>query len=295
MKVSLIVGTTGRRCEQIGRLLESIAGQTHRDIEVVIVIQGSHEIDEVVGPFRSSVDVRVERIQRYGLSHARNVGSRIACGEILAFPDDDCFYGVDTVGAAVQRLVGCNRDVVVGSIHDPCSLAPFFRYPGECISMKRRQLWLAPSIAIFIRAHSFERVRGFDEDFGLGACYPSAEETDLLVRVAACSPVGSVVFDPMIRVYHRKQGKCKSDLFYERRERAYGMNRGWGALIRKHLRRDYVYWLGMLWVLLARRFSGMVYHGILKGDSHALRYYAGSCRALITGFMGYRPADGRRV
>ena len=94
--VSLIVGTVDRVME-VDRLLTSLDGQIYKEFEVVVVDQNQ---DERLAPlFEGHPGLAIKHLRSQpGISRARNIGLAAAKGEIVAIPDDDCWYP--------QRLLG---------------------------------------------------------------------------------------------------------------------------------------------------------------------------------------------
>lgn len=261
--------------------------QSHRNIEIVFVAQGDEQIDAVIKPFESTLNIRAVRIEKFGISRARNVGAELITGDIVAFPDDDCLYKSDTVQNVVEYFNRDNCDVLIGAVYDPVSLEPFSRYPATKIKMTVRKLWgLAPSISIFLNTEIFRKICGFDENFGFGGKYESAEETDLLFRIMESFPNTHLLLDPTIEIYHKKQNRS-SKPFSERTDRAFKMNRGQGALVRKHLKYNALYWITKLASLIVRKFFGLLYYGVLRFDAKAIIYYGRSCYGLLIGFVDY--------
>lgn len=287
MKVSLLIGTTGERKKQINQLLTSLAKQSYRDIEVIFVLQGTEQITDIIEPFKSSLDIKVKLTDRFGLSRARNIAAAIAEGDIVAFPDDDCLYESDTVERVVKYFQDDTTDVVVGAIYDPHSSQGFFRYPQRTRLMRIPDLWLAPSISIFLRKSIFEHVEGFDEAFGLGGKYRSGNETDLLFRIVENSPGSTFRIDPQIRVYHEIQ-KHNNHFFANRAARAFEIATGRGALVRKHLRYKPFYWMSKWMSFIIRVFGGFLIYGFLRLDTKAMKYYLRSVAGLFIGFSSYK-------
>src|ERR1700691_3952624 len=109
-RFSLIVGTKDRT-EEFARLLKSLAEQTMRDFELIVVDQNPDDrlcnlLDEWTSQIgdQGCPDDRCIRLLHLrctqgppGVSRARNVGITHSSGEILAFPDDDCWYHKDTL------------------------------------------------------------------------------------------------------------------------------------------------------------------------------------------------------
>jgi GT2 family glycosyltransferase len=287
MKVSLLIGTTGKRKKGINDFLMALTKQLYRDIEVIFVLQGSEQIIDIVELYKSSVDIKVKMTDRLGLSRARNIAAAIAEGDIVAFPDDDCLYESDTIERVVKYFQNDGTDVVVGAVYDPHSSQGFFRYPQSTRSMRIPDLWLAPSISIFLRKAIFEYVEGFDEAFGLGGEYRSGNETDLLFRIAENTPNSTFIMDPKIRVYHKVR-KHNNELFTKCTARAYEIARARGALVKKHLTYKPFYWIGKLMNFIIRAIGGFLIHGALRLDSKAMKYYLRSVAGLFIGFLSYK-------
>jgi glycosyltransferase involved in cell wall biosynthesis len=287
MKVSLLIGTTGARKEQINKLLTSLTEQSYRDIEVMFVLQGTEQIADIIEPFKSGIDIKVKLTDRFGLSRARNIAAAIAEGDIVAFPDDDCFYESDTIERVVKYFQDDSADVVVGAIYATDSSQAFFRYPRRTRLMRIPDLWLAPSISIFLRKAIFEQVKGFDEAFGLGGEYKSGNETDLLFRIAENLPGSTFRIDPQIRVYHEIQ-KHDNQLFATLAARAFEIATARGALVRKHLKYRPFYWMSRWVSFIISAFGGFLIYGFLRLDNKAMKYYLRSAAGLFIGFSSYK-------
>ncbi|MQY07521.1 bifunctional glycosyltransferase/CDP-glycerol:glycerophosphate glycerophosphotransferase [Actinomadura macrotermitis] len=77
--------------EYLRECLESLAGQTLRDLEVVVVDDGSLDGSATIAKDFAARDDRFRLVQQpnQGLGGARNTGVQHACGEYLAFVDSD--------------------------------------------------------------------------------------------------------------------------------------------------------------------------------------------------------------
>ena len=106
--ISLIVGSLGRE-QELRRLLGSLERQTYRDFEVVLVDQtGTEALVPAVADFPR---VKVRRLTAQpGLSRARNLGLSLAQGEIVGFPDDDCWYPPDLLAEVMERFTAPGVD-----------------------------------------------------------------------------------------------------------------------------------------------------------------------------------------
>lgn len=87
--VSVVIPTRGRP-ELLARALRSALAQTHRDLEIVVVVDGPDP--ETAALLRSMNEERIRMIENptpLGGAAARNVGIREANGEWIALLDDD--------------------------------------------------------------------------------------------------------------------------------------------------------------------------------------------------------------
>ena|SRR5208337_53067 len=88
--ISLVVATVDRVAE-LERLFVSLDAQSYRDFEVIVVDQNPD--DRLLPVLQQHTDLAILHLRSgRGLSHARNVGLLAAQGDILAVPDDDCWY-----------------------------------------------------------------------------------------------------------------------------------------------------------------------------------------------------------
>ena len=144
---SLIVCTVDRTTP-LERLLRSLALQTDREFEVVLVDQNQDDrlqaLVESFGKIMPIVHVKAAR----GLSFARNKGLSVARGDFIAFPDDDCHYPRTLIEQVRRRFASSpDIDVLTGRTTDTDgndSLSTF-RRAGlsdrslECLEMRKLQ------------------------------------------------------------------------------------------------------------------------------------------------------------
>ena len=91
-QVSVIVPVYNTE-KYLAQCVDSILAQTLRDIEVILVDDGSTDNSPAICDSYKSRDERIKVIhqQNKGLSAARNAGIRIASGKYIAFVDSDDF------------------------------------------------------------------------------------------------------------------------------------------------------------------------------------------------------------
>ncbi|MER7127688.1 bifunctional glycosyltransferase/CDP-glycerol:glycerophosphate glycerophosphotransferase [Streptosporangium saharense] len=99
--------------------LESLACQTWRDIEVVMVDDGSPDTSAEIAARFAERDRRFRLVRQAnaGLGAARNAGLRVASGELFAFVDSDDMlppYALETMAATLAET---GSDLVTGNVH----------------------------------------------------------------------------------------------------------------------------------------------------------------------------------
>jgi GT2 family glycosyltransferase len=245
---SLIVPTVGRSGE-LRRLFDSLRAQTYKNFHVIIVDQSPDDrVKRVIDSAGKGLDIQHLYSER-GLSRARNVGLQAANGNIIAFPDDDCWYPPDLLERVLQVLAAHpNVAGVTGKCvnEDGIEIGRFRRRGGY---LNRFSVWTgAISVSIFLRKDATESVGGFDENLGVGAPgpYQSGEETDYLLRMLEKG--FRVLYRPDIVVYH-SHGQWW--------QKSPGLLRGYGAgmgrVLRKH---HYPHWFALY--LISRSIGGFL-------------------------------------
>lgn len=99
--------------------LESLACQTWRDVEVVMVDDGSPDAAaEIAGRFAERDHrFRLVRQANAGLGAARNAGLRVASGEFHAFVDSDDMLPLHALEIMAATLGETGSDLVAGNVH----------------------------------------------------------------------------------------------------------------------------------------------------------------------------------
>lgn len=77
----------------LSQCIESICNQTYRDLEIILVDDGSKDISGIICDEYAEKDERITVIHKEngGLSDARNAGIEVASGEYICFIDSDDF------------------------------------------------------------------------------------------------------------------------------------------------------------------------------------------------------------
>jgi GT2 family glycosyltransferase len=257
LKLSLILATVSRSVE-VGHFIRSLMTQTGKNFELVIVDQNN---DERLLPFleearRGGLELRHLRLDRPNLSAARNLGIAESTGEIIAFPDDDCWYEPDTVAqvlraftaeSRLEGIVACWVEQMRGKRRQPTtgslSLTAWRNFRGSDAS----------SISLFLRRELFDRLGGFDERFGVGRWYGAGEETDFILRALASG--AHLDYCPAAQVHHLylTHSPSSNPCLNARRR-----SRGTGAIYGKH---------HIPVPVILRGFLGPMYRAIFQGGT----------------------------
>jgi glycosyltransferase involved in cell wall biosynthesis len=229
--ISLIVATVGRTAE-LDRLIESLAAQTFKDFEVIVVDQNS---DDRLAPGlerarAAGLALKHVKLQQANLSGARNAGIEIAGGNWVGFPDDDCWYEPDTLERLTRRfqctdpLSGAALQWVEEGI-DPPSI------PN--LTWERSRLFRdipVASFQLFFHRRLFEKIGNFDCRLGVGLWFGAGEETDFVLRALHAGAL--LTYEPQARVHHPFKRAAMSTA--QGRLAARLRARGAGALYVKH-------------------------------------------------------------
>lgn len=92
-KISVII-PVHNMASYLSECLNSVLAQNLQELEVIIIDDGSTDTSaEIITDYsRTAKHIRFIRQQKMGVSVARNLGIKLACGEFLAFMDADDYY-----------------------------------------------------------------------------------------------------------------------------------------------------------------------------------------------------------
>ncbi|MCS6289246.1 MAG: glycosyltransferase family 2 protein [Nitrospira sp.] len=258
MKVSLIVATVGRDSE-LHRLLTSLTAQTYTDFELIVVDQNLDDrVGNVIAPFFDRMTITHLTSSR-GVSHARNAGIHKATGDIVGFPDDDCWYPPMLLESLVARFqTTADWDGITGRIvNETNSVSGDARFDVNSGRVTLSNLWRrACAATIFFTKETVEAIGGFDEELGPGAGTPWGGAEDIDYPARAIKAGRTIFYDPQIYVFH-------PDLSI--------------AAQADELRRAYSYGAGIGRVWMKQKFPLRIV------GYYLLRPLVGACVSLVTG------------
>jgi len=87
--------------------LKSIVSQSYNKFEVLVINDGGEAIDDVFGEFRELIDITcIQCSSNSGQSVSRNMGLKLAKGEIICFLDDDDVFLTHHLDTIVKGIEG---------------------------------------------------------------------------------------------------------------------------------------------------------------------------------------------
>lgn len=98
MLVSLIVPVYNV-CEYLPTLLDSAVSQTHQELEIILIDDGSTDSSGIICDEYAKIDKRIKVIHKSngGVSDARNIGIDVSSGDYIVFADGDDYLSYDYV------------------------------------------------------------------------------------------------------------------------------------------------------------------------------------------------------
>lgn len=231
-RFSLIICTIGR-VEELRRFLSHLQKQTFRDFEVLVADQNrDSRLAPLLAEFEDSFPILHLKLDSKGASRARNEGLRHAKGDIIAFPDDDCFYPPDLLGK-VESFFSANpvEDGLTGRSTDENGHTSMGGFEAGAGVVDRINVWTRSiEYTIFLRRECV-RDTWFDKEIGVGAGTPwgSGEGTDFLIRLIDRG--ASIHYDPDVTVFHLPAVPPYSR---DNILKAYSYGCGMGLMLKRH-------------------------------------------------------------
>jgi len=218
LKISLII-CTRNRVQSLPVALHSVAvaaaacPQAH--VEIVIVDNGSSDgTHEATLAWARTWDPN--RMLKYvfepreGLSIARNTGIHNASGDIIAFTDDDCTltegYFHDLMAHASQDRQAVIRGGRI-ELGDPTDLPFTIKVEGHSARLEHgtHPGGFISGCNMTMSRDVVRRLGLFDERFGVGSAFRSAEDTDYVYRALLAGVAVEYVPDMAVLHFHRRR------------------------------------------------------------------------------------------
>jgi CDP-glycerol glycerophosphotransferase len=183
--------------------LESIAGQTYRDLEVVMVEDGSKDASPAIAERFVARDKRFRLLTQPngGLGKARNTGIEAATGEFLAFVDSDDYLALNAYELLLGALDETGSDFATGNVwrrqSQDVRQSPFLAKAFEKTRLKTHVSKYQPLIADRVAWNKLFRRSFWDKQgrrFPEGMLY---EDTPVIVPAHFAAHSVDVIADPV--------------------------------------------------------------------------------------------------
>jgi glycosyltransferase involved in cell wall biosynthesis len=209
MRISVIT-VVFNNARTISDCLASVAGQTHPDIEHIVIDGGSTDgTIDLVRTRGTRVSKIVSEPDR-GMYDALNKGLALATGEAIAVLNSDDVYADDAVLAEVaatlasRELDSCYGDVVYVQPDDLGKVVRRWK-SGEYRRERFRNGWMPPHTACFIRKTIYDRFGSFDTSYDIASDY------EILLRFLYKNHASSF-YIPKVLVKMRTGGRSAGSL-----------------------------------------------------------------------------------
>lgn len=283
-RLSLIMCTLGRT-DCMWRLLDSLKSQSSEAFELIVVDQNPLGfLDAFIAAAGQHVDV-VHLRSEPGLSRARNVGIAHARGDVLAFPDDDCWYPPMLVADVLARFDDHPEiDVFTCRTTDETGRDSNGRFLQTTSAIDRDNVWYSGnSNGLFVRLQAARAIGGFSEELGVGSGtqFGSGEESDFVLRALASSYRAIYLAD--LHTHHDQVDTCLDD---KALKRAVLYSWGFGRTLRRNR-----YPLAFAALRSARSMVAS-FLSLLKADPRRARFKLVWARGIMSGYLAPTPQTG---
>jgi glycosyltransferase involved in cell wall biosynthesis len=201
--VSIVIPSYNSR-KTITACLDSILNQDALPLEVIVVDSSADDTPKIIRQRYPSVKLHHMQSRTFP-GPARNIGAKMARGEVVAFIDSDCIASLDWVRLIAARHA--DGHMIVGGaveVGNPNSILAWAGHLGEFRDFLPfgvpRHIWHIPTCNISYRIEIFSKYGGFPN-----AYYP---QEDLLFNYLLGKFGYLIWFDPQICIHHF----CREDL-----------------------------------------------------------------------------------
>lgn len=233
MLISVVI-PTHNRAKILTRSITSALSQTHSNIEVIVVSDGSEDNTKDVVNYFEKNDERIKFISYLdakGANYARNKGAQAASGEYIAFLDDDDEWLPYKLEKQLEKfkenenigLVSSSVEIIYEK--DKVKYNSISNKEGDLSKKILYSNCIGSTSTVMVKTNIFKKVGGFDENLG------ALQDYDLWIRICQKAYVGAVE-DICVR-YYNQIGSAQISGQTEKYEDAYRyINKKYEKLIR---------------------------------------------------------------
>ena len=246
MKISLITAVYNN-AHGLRSSLESSLGQTHQDVERLVIDGGSTDGTlQVLEDYTSKIDHIVSEPDN-GIYDALNKGIQLATGDIIGIlHSDDLFAGPDILEKIARKFESASIDLLYGDLcyvsnQNPNEIVRYWR-AGAFTQSKLPNGWMPPHPTVYVKRELFDKYGLYDIHYRIAADY------DWMLRLLTKQTL-DVAYFPEVLVHMRTGGasnrsfknlwqKSREDYLILRNHQIGGVI----ALIKKNVRKLSQFW-----------------------------------------------------
>ena len=190
MKVSVIVPAYNEEKVILG-CLESLVKQTYKDMEIIVVDDGSTDATlQMLRRASKAFDVKIFSQEHKGPGAARNLGAKHASGDILVFVDADMIFDKNFIKKLIAPIV---KGEAIGTFSKEEFLANKDNVWTKCWNLNRglpvtkmhhKNYPDTQKVFRAILKKEFEKVGGFDESAGYTDDWSLSDKLGVKAQVA---------------------------------------------------------------------------------------------------------------
>ena len=208
-KISVIMPTYRHR-DFILLSLSSIFEQTMKDYEIIVINDGSpDDTKAVLSPLIESNRIRYVEQENLGQSKARNRGIELACGQYIAFLDDDDVYPKDKLEWQTAYLDNNPEVAMIGGVLQTMDADGGLGWKGNfhpnitIESLFAENPFLSPGQTL-IRAHVLHEIGGLNTSIW------GADDWDLWFRIIKRNKI--VMLERLALFYRLHSGNASKQI-----------------------------------------------------------------------------------
>lgn len=215
-----VVIPTHNRVDLLGRAIKSVQNQTYKNIEIIIVSDGSTDNTKDFVDEKKKKDNRISYFEYFpakGANVARNLGIEKSHGDYIAFLDDDDEWlptklekqlSVFLSDSSIGLVYTGNNNIYVNEkityIYEPCK-------NGDLSSDILRRNYIGSTSSVILKREVLEESGLFDDKL------PARQDYDLWIRICQITRIG-VVKEKLLNYYNytnKKQISSSVDKYFE--------------------------------------------------------------------------------